>query len=115
MKEDFQAVLDRAGFGKRVVSVPAWPARVALRVMESLGLSPLYKWVYDTATQESVVGVERARRKLGFAPRFSNSEALVRNYDWYLNNLEAIESSTGGVSHRAAWKQGILGLAKHLF
>jgi nucleoside-diphosphate-sugar epimerase len=48
MKEDYQAVLDRAGFGKKVVGTPAKPIIWALRILEFFKLSPLYKWVLDS-------------------------------------------------------------------
>ncbi|HRA48918.1 MAG TPA: NAD-dependent epimerase/dehydratase family protein, partial [Thermomicrobiales bacterium] len=42
MKDDYQAVLDEAGFGKHTKPVPALPAITALRVLEKMGVSPLY-------------------------------------------------------------------------
>jgi nucleoside-diphosphate-sugar epimerase len=113
-RSDFQAVLDHAGYGKRVVSLPEAPAILILRALEALGLSPLYKWVYETAGKESYVSIEKAQRVLGFAPRFSNQEALIRNYQWYLDNLETFEN-TSGLSHRTPWQQGALKLVKALF
>jgi hypothetical protein len=44
MKEDYQAVLDEAAIGKRIIPFPAAPAIFGLRILEALGLSPLYKW-----------------------------------------------------------------------
>lgn len=114
MKEDYQAVLDDAGFGKKIVGLPAAPAIWALRVLEAMRLSPLYKWVYETASKDSFVSIERAEQKLGYAPKFSNKDALVRNYRWYIGNLSKFEN-TSGVSHRVPWKQGILGIAKRFF
>ena len=114
MKEDFQAVLDCAGHGKRIVSFPAGPVIVALKVLEFLGLSPLYKWIYETASTDSFVAIDKAERVLGFTPKYSNKEALVRNFQWYLDNVHTFES-TSGVSHRVPWKQGILGVFKRFF
>lgn len=114
MREDYQAVLDRAGHGKRIVPLPAGPAVFALRVLEKLRLSPLYMWVYETAGKESFVSIEKAQKVLGFAPKFSNKQALVRNYEWYVAHLDEFKGKSG-VSHRVPWKQGILGLAKHFF
>ncbi len=114
MGSDFQAVLDRAGFGKRIHTFPAAPFILALRILEFCKLSPLYKWVYETMSKESFVSIEKAERILGFKPRFSNCEALIRNYEWYLAN-RARFSNQSGVSHRVPWKQGILGLAKRFF
>jgi nucleoside-diphosphate-sugar epimerase len=114
LKEDYQAVLDEAGFGKRIVPLPAKPMIWTLRALEAVKLSPLYKWVYETVTEDSFVSIEKAERVLGFAPRYSNREALVRNYRWYLEHQAEFQGKSG-VSHRVPWKQGILGLAKLFF
>jgi nucleoside-diphosphate-sugar epimerase len=114
MKEDYQAVLDEAGFGKKIVPFPAWPMITALRVLEFFRLSPLYKWVYETASKDSFVSIEKAERVLGFRPKYSNKDALVRNYRWYLQNIDKIKGQSG-ISHRVPWKQGILKLFKVFF
>ena len=114
LREDYQAVLDRAGRGKRIVSLPAAPAIWTLRLLERLRLSPLYRWVYETVTEDSYVAIDRAERVLGFRPRYSNREALLRNFEWYLANRARFQHASG-VSHRVPWKQGILRLAKAFF
>lgn len=110
LRESFQAVLDRAGHGRHVVSIPAAPAVFVLRVLEKLHLSPVYEWIYATATRDSVVSTERIEARLGFKARFSNREALIRNYDWYVAHREDIHG-IHGVSHRMTWKRGALRLA----
>ncbi len=114
MKEDYQAVLDYAGFGKKITGLPAGPAIMTLRVLEALKISPLYKWVYETASKDSFVSIEKAEQKLGYKPKHSNKQALIRNYQWYKSNLAKFEGQSG-VSHRVPWKQGILGVAKIFF
>ena len=114
MKEDYQAVLDYAGYGKQVVGFPAAPAIWGLRLLDKLKLSPLYKWVYETASKDSFVSIEKARRELGFSPRYSNKDALLRNFRWYIEN-QAQFANASGVSHRVPWKQGAIGLLKRFF
>lgn len=114
MKEDYQAVLDCAGFGKRIKGFPAWPMIWTLRFLEIFKLSPLYKWVYETASKDSFVSIEKAEEKLGFKPKYSNKDALIRNYKWYLEHLDDFQNASG-ISHRVPWKQGILKLAKVFF
>lgn len=114
MREDYQAVLDYAGFGKKITGLPAEPAIWLLRILESLNLSPLYKWVYETSSKDSFISIEKAEEKLAYQPKFSNQDALLRNYQWYLDNLETFGKGPG-LSHREPWRQGILKLAKLLF
>ncbi len=114
VREDYQAVLDEAGFGKKVRSVPAAPAIWTLRVLDRFRLSPLYRWVYETVAKDSFVSIEKAERVLGYAPRHSNKDALLRNYRWYVANYQRYQGQSG-VSHRTVWKQGLLGLARRFF
>jgi nucleoside-diphosphate-sugar epimerase len=114
MRDNFQAVLDRAGHGKRVVSLPVAPSIWILQVLETLHLSPFYKWIYQTAGRESFVSTERIETKLGFVPRYSNRNALIRNYDWYVAHRNKIDT-VSGTSHRVAWRKGALRLAKCAF
>ena len=112
LREEFQAVLDTAGFGRRVISFPAQPMIVALGVLEHLHLSPLYEWTYRTVA-DSFVSVAKAESVLGFTPQHSNTHALLRNYCWYLEHREEFHGT--GVTHRVAWNQGLLRLAKAFF
>jgi nucleoside-diphosphate-sugar epimerase len=114
MKEDYQAVLDRAGFGKQIHGFPAAPMIWTLRLLEALKLSPLYKWVYETASKDSFVSIERAQQKLGWEPKYSNQQALIRNYEWYLERRASFAAQSG-VTHRVPWKQGILSVVKRFF
>lgn len=114
MKEDYQAVLDAAGFGKKIHGFPATPMIWTLRALELFKLSPLYKWVYETASKDSFVSIEKAEQKLGWKPRFSNKEALVRNYEWYVAH-RAEFAKASGVTHRVPWKQGVLSIVKAFF
>jgi len=115
MKQDFQAVLDHAGHGKKIIPFPVAPLAVfALRILEAFKLSPLYKWVYETAFKESFVSIEKAERVLGYAPQYSNTDALIRNYKWYVENLPKFQHASG-ISHRVPWDQGILKWVKALF
>jgi nucleoside-diphosphate-sugar epimerase len=111
LRESFQAVLDRAGHGKRVIGLPAAPAIWTLRTLEALHLSPLYKWIYETASKDSFVSIDRLTERLGFVPVHSNEEALIRNYEWYLENLSSISAETG-VTHRVPWKKGALSMVR---
>lgn len=113
-RTDFQAVLDHAGHGRRVISIPEGPAILALRLLEICRLSPLYRWIYETAGKESFVSIEKAERILGFAPKYSNRQALIRNYEWYLQHVDSLAPGSG-VTHRVPWNQGVLKLLKLFF
>ena len=114
MREDYQAVLNYAGHGKKIVGLPEMPIIWTLRILELFKLSPLYKWVYETASKDSFVSIEKAEKVLGYKPKYSNKDALVRNYKWYIEHINEFKN-TSGISHRVPWKQGILRVAKMFF
>ena len=114
MKEDYQAVLDKAGHGKKIRPMPVKPLVAILRILEKFHLSPLYPWVYETASKDSFVSIEKAEKLLDYKPRYSNKDALIRNYERYVEHLSEF-SGKSGVSHRVPWKQGLLACAKWFF
>jgi len=114
MRQNFQAVLDRAGHGRDVIGLPERPAILLLGLARSLRLSPLYRWIYETAAQDSFVSVEKIKSALGFHARYSNEEALLRNYDWYVAHREQL-GAVSGVTHRVPWRRGVLRLAELFF
>ena len=113
VREDMGALCEHAGTGARVIGTPAAPVKFFLAIAEKLKVSPLYKWVYGTADRDSFVSIERAKSALGWQPRYSNAEALIRSYDWYMANKDKLPSGSG-ITHRVGWDQGILKILKKL-
>ncbi len=112
VREDLGALIEHAGSSSRLQPVPVKPAEITLRALELMRISPLAEWHYKTAHRDSFVDVSKAQELLGWQPRFSNREALVRTYDWYLANRERVAAA--GVTHRVPWNQQALGLLKKI-
>lgn len=125
IREDYQAVLDAAGYGKRIICLPALPMIAALRVLELTRLSPLYRRLYLKLLIGSQVCTKKAERILGFVPTHSNQEALIRNYRWYAQNRDSFRRQAGisdaalwrqtGLTNNTLWRQGALRLGKAFF
>jgi nucleoside-diphosphate-sugar epimerase len=115
LREDFQAVLDRAGHGRRVVSLPIGPALAVLRALQWARLSPVYGRLLSKLRGDSYVSIDKARERLGFKPRFSNREAILRTFDWWLAQRAPKVAPKAGTTSRDPWRQGALSLAKVLF
>ncbi|HZB33830.1 MAG TPA: NAD-dependent epimerase/dehydratase family protein [Streptosporangiaceae bacterium] len=125
LREDFQSVLDAAGHGKRVIALPGRPAVAVLRTLERTGLSPVYGRLLSKLLADSYVSVDKARERLGFRPRMSNRDAILRTYDWWRTRraTTAPDPAGGGGrpgkgdgrTSRDPWRQGVLGLAKVFF
>jgi nucleoside-diphosphate-sugar epimerase len=112
IKGDMQTLFDYAKSGSKIIATPAWPIKKALWIFEKLKLSPLYQWVYDTMDKDSFVSVDKITRTLKWHPKYSNADALIRAYKWYLSHYKEIKSRPAGTTHTVGWKQGILGVFK---
>lgn len=116
LREDFQAVLDRAGHGKRVIGVPVRPAVPVLAALDRAHLSPVYNRLIHKLLNDSWADISHARARLGFAPRYSGTEALLHAYEWYRQQKRQRRLPTNtGLTSGAPWRQGALGLAKLFF
>ncbi|MFD7706349.1 NAD-dependent epimerase/dehydratase family protein [Streptomyces sp. NPDC059785] len=116
LREDFQAVLDAAGHGKRVVGLPARPALAVLSVLQRARLSPVYGRLLHKLMDDSYVSIDKAAERLGFRPKYSNQDAVLRTYEWWttVRHRTPAEGSTGRTS-RDPWRQGLLSTAKIFF
>ncbi|WP_169948519.1 NAD-dependent epimerase/dehydratase family protein [Microbispora sp. H11081] len=115
LREDFQAVLDAAGHGKRVVSLPAGPTLAGLRLLERTRMSPVYGRLVRKLLADSYVSIDKARDRLGFRPRLSNRDAILRTYAWWREQRASGAARGAGQTSRDAWRQGALALAKVFF
>lgn len=85
ISQDLRALCDYAGNGARVLPVPARPARLLFQLLSALQLAPVPAWVLATAERDVAVATAKIECALGWEPRYSNAEALIRAYQWYLD------------------------------
>lgn len=111
MRETLQGLVDHAGTGSRVRSLPFRPAKLAMAAASRLGLAPFapYHWLlygeslwFDTA---------KAERELGWRATRSNVEMLRESYDWYLAHRDELP---GGSHHQSPVRLGLLALLERL-
>ncbi|MER8231625.1 NAD-dependent epimerase/dehydratase family protein [Streptomyces sp. NPDC094049] len=116
IREDFQAVLDAAGHGKRVIGLPARPALGLLSLLQRAKLSPVYGRLLHKLMDDSYVSIDKAKAKLGFTPRHSNADAVLRTYEWWRTARHtAPKAGATGRTSRDPWSQGLLSTAKIFF
>lgn len=113
MRETLQALVDHAGTGSRVRSLPSAPARLAMQVVSTVGQAPFapYHWLlygeslwFDTA---------KAREELGWRSNHSNASMVIESYEWFLAHRSSL--GAGGRSHhQSPARLGLLKLLKRL-
>ncbi len=114
VKSDLTKLFQFAESGSSILPTPAFPVKKALWLFEKLGISPLYQWIYDTADKDSFVSIDKLVTTLGYKPLFSNADALIKSYKWYLENYDQIKAQPEGINHTSGWKQGVLKVVKKL-
>lgn len=110
LRADLEALCAYARTSSKVKSLPVALTKCALYAMDKARLSPLAPWHYLTYHKPFVFDISRAQRELGWAPRFSNIDALIESYEWYQAHRGQMvdENST----HKKPVQQRILKIIK---
>jgi nucleoside-diphosphate-sugar epimerase len=113
MRETLQALVDHAGTGSRVRSLPASPARAAMRMASRLGVAPFAPYHWLLYSESLWFDTTKARTELGWEPRHSNASAVIESYDWFLAHRD--EPGTAERSHhQSPVRLGLLEMLKRL-
>jgi nucleoside-diphosphate-sugar epimerase len=87
VRDELKALIQHARSKSRIISVPAVAARVCLRVLSTLGVSPLVDEQFSIADKDFVLDTRYAQEKLRWQPEWSNTDALLQAFDWYRDHI----------------------------
>jgi nucleoside-diphosphate-sugar epimerase len=113
MRETLQALVDHAGTGSRVRSLPIGPTRAAMQSLAGLGLAPFAPYHWMLYGESLWFDVTRARSELGWEPKHSNASMVVESYEWFLAHRAQLASATGS-EHQSPARLGLLRALKRL-
>lgn len=108
MRETLEGLVERAGTGSRVVSVPEAPAVAMMKVTSRVGASPLGAYHALMYGKSMYFDLSRTKRELGWSAKFSNAEMFADSYEWYLRHRDEVMSRTGASHHSSPVRQGVL-------
>lgn len=114
MREVLEALCRHANTGSKVTSVPMAPAVLGMKITSAIGLSPLGAYHSLMYGNSMYFDISKAKKELGWNPKFSNEEMFIESYEWYVKNRDAVINSTTGSHHRRGVKQGVLSLVKRI-
>lgn len=112
VREDIAALCDHAMTGARPVATPARLVTPALAHLHRWGLSPIHHRVFESASVDATVSTTRLS-ELGWTPRHSSAEALIRGYRWYIEHRRELDAQ--GQGHRYVWHSATLDALRWLF
>jgi nucleoside-diphosphate-sugar epimerase len=110
--DTYRHVIERAGTGARLASLPKAPALAAMRAAYHLGISPLGPYHYKMIAENFMFDTARIKAELGWKPTLTNSEMLWRAYRFYSENRARIEIRTDVSAHRRAADMGAIRVLK---
>jgi nucleoside-diphosphate-sugar epimerase len=111
MRETIQALVDHAGTGSVVRSLPTGPAKLAMRGLATAGLAPFAPYHWLLYAESLFFDVTKARTELGWEPRHSNTSMLIESYEWYLAHRDALGA---GSHHQSPVRLGLLKVLRRL-
>jgi nucleoside-diphosphate-sugar epimerase len=111
MRETMQALVDHAGTGSKVRSLPIRPAMVGMSLLGRLHLAPFAPYHWMLYGQTFYFDISKAQTELGWEPKWSNTEMMIDSYEWFLANRQGV---VGGSHHQKPVRQGLMRLFKRL-
>ena len=113
MRETISALVDHAGTGSRVRSLPTGPAAAAMRALAGADLVPFAPYHWLLYGESLWFDTTRAHDELGWAPQHSHASMLIESYEWYLTHRSTLDEP-GRSHHQSPVPLGLLRLLKRL-
>jgi nucleoside-diphosphate-sugar epimerase len=114
MRETLQALVDHAGTGSRVRSLPAKAASAAMRAVAQAGMAPFAPYHWLLYAESLWFDTTKAQTELGWQPRHSNASAVIESYEWFLEHRAELAHQQGASHHQSPVKLGLLKALKRL-
>jgi nucleoside-diphosphate-sugar epimerase len=112
LRDAYQYVIDRAGTGARVASLPKIPALLGMKLAHALKLSPLGAYQMRMIASSFVFDTTQIKETLGWKPTLTNQEMLYNAYAYYAENRAEITGRRDVSAHRKPAEMGIIRLLK---
>ncbi|WP_176590843.1 NAD(P)-dependent oxidoreductase [Sphingobium sp. EM0848] len=112
MRDTFQHVIDASHSRSRIGALPKAPTIAAMKLAHHLRISPLGPYHYRMIASSFMFDTSRIKAELGWQPTLTNSEMLLRAYNYYHKNRREITERNGVSAHRQASGMGVIRVLK---
>ena len=112
LREVFDAVIRAAGSKSRTRSLPKGPTILAMKLAHHLHISPLGPYHYKMIAEDFSFETSRIKKALDWKPTLTNSEMLVRAYEYYSAHRAEIEKRSDVSAHNKPAAMGVIRLLK---
>ncbi len=111
MYETLNAVIEFSGSKSKIKSLNSRYIIPFMDLFSMIGLSPLGAYHSKMYGKSLFFDTKKAKDKLGWSSKYSNTEMMIQNYQWYVENRKNILNSNLEMSHhKSIVKQRALSL-----
>lgn len=110
MYETLNGLCNFAKTGSKVRSIPNRLMQSLMRILSWLRLAPFAEYHWLLYSKSLYFDNTETIKELGWAPKYSNIEALIESYTWYVSHKDEIPN--GRSLHQVTSKQGLLRILK---
>ena len=110
MRQTLQSLVEHAGTGATVRSLPARPAIAAMSALSKARLAPFGPYHWLMYGRSMWFDIAKAADELGWQPEHSNEAMVRQSYDWYVEHRHALAG--GGSAHQRRPAQRMLRVLK---
>jgi nucleoside-diphosphate-sugar epimerase len=107
MRATLEALVDHAGTGSRVLSLPVRPAATAMRMLARLGMAPFAPYHWLLYGESLWFDTTKARTELGWEATQSNDAMMIESYEWFLAHRHELDTMRGS-HHQSPARMGLL-------
>lgn len=116
MYEVLDFLIKATGSKSKIKSIPLRPAEIFMNLASFLNLSPLGPYHALMYGRSMYFDTSKAKKELGFSPKYSNNEMLLESYQFYIKNRKYLLNDNNNKSvHKKLLKQKILWLFSKIF
>jgi len=110
MRNALENLCEYANTGSKVYSLPMKPIEIMMNLTSRLNLTPLAPYHALMYGRSLYFDISKAKKELGFQPKFSTDEMLRQSYDWYIKQKADPDSESHKSRHQKPIQESLLKL-----
>ena len=99
MRETLQSVIDHSKSKSKIKSLNSKLIIPFMNFFSFIGFSPLGAYHAKMYGKSLFFNLSKSKKELGWTSKFSNTQMMKENYDWYVTNRDSILNSNESKSH----------------
>lgn len=112
LREVYEAVIQDAGSGSRVSSLPKKLTIAAMQLAHRLKVSPLGPYHYRMIAEDFLFDTTKIKERLGWRPTLTNEEMLIHAFRYYAERKQEIHARKDVSAHSKPSAMGIIRILK---